>query len=150
MNSKFINDISNKVLLIHECKTTTESLGFFNFIRLYGLIESISISNIEELKKKKNQILMYYIIPISSSLLYSYFNVKIFRYIFNISFVYITYKYWKQAKLINSRIIDLGKTYKERANKFSKTKDFRILNPDFINEKINISEMNLIQYSYKI
>ena len=150
MNSNFINEISLKVFQIEECKSHLEFHSFFKLMNLYGLIESREISNLETLFNSKFHFLKSFAYPVGIFILSRYFQSKTLYLLFFASTAYISYEYRKIDKLTKSTIFDLGNKYKERVNKFKKTRDFRTLNPNFVEEKINFKELNLLQYSYKI
>jgi len=61
----------------------------------------------------------------------------------------IYFLYRKKNKLYKSEIDQLSSLYKARIEKFKKDRSFLSLNPEFLDEKINNPEINLIQYSYK-
>ena len=149
MKSNFINEISSKIFDIYDCKTHNELLAYFELIKKYGLIESKYLQNINSIYESQNKILTYSIVPLCSFTCWSFFQKKIF---FNISWIglaCILYSYRKQYKLYKSEIDQLSNLYKSRIDNFKKTRDFRSLNPDFLEEIIDIPEISLIQFSYK-
>jgi hypothetical protein len=149
MNSKFINEISSKIFDIYECKTNAEILAYFQLIRQYGLVELKYLDNISQINQAKNNLLFYSVLPITSFICWYAFQKKFFLHISWMGLGCIYFLYRKKNKLYKSEIDELYSLYKARIEKFKKDRSFLSLNPEFINEKINIPEMNLIQYSYK-